>query len=315
MRMYVAFSVMSVVCLSMLGCQKSDTITVDTSREISESRIVTKKRPADKEEKTKLGIKFTRITKVHEYDSAPAFSPDGTKIAYASYQNDAQNIWIIDSEGKEEPKRITHTATLDNRPTWSADGKSIIFSSTKLNDNAGSKLYIVNSNGTNLRQLDKGVDGYSPSCSPLDEQIVFVSQNNLRIIKGVDDKEPNYITTKGYQDYPCWMDNAKKVLFFCDDDLHLININERSTTRLTDTAWNSFPSVSFKTNKIAFVSNRGGNYDLWVMSGDGTNLVQITNDKYNELYPCFSSDGSKIAFQSDKSGNFDIWVVELPENI
>jgi len=314
-KRYVVFSVMSIICLSMLGCQKNDAIIMDTSRKISESRIVTRKRSEDKREKSKSEIRFTQITKAYEYDSAPAFSPDGTKIAYVSYQDDAQNIWIIDSEGKEEPKRITHTATLDNRPTWSADGKSIIFSSEKLNDNAEPRLYIVNNDGTNLGQLNKEAYGYSPSCLPLDEQIVFVSKNNLRIMKGVDDKKPNYITTKGYHDYPCWIDNGKNVLFFSDNDLHLININEKSTMRLTNTAWNSFPSVSLKTNKIAFISNRSGNYNLWIMNSDGTNPVQITDDKYNELYPCFSSDGSKIAFQSDRNGNFDIWVAKLPENM
>jgi len=315
MKVYVAFSIMSMICLSMLGCQKSDTITLNTSRKATEFRSVTKKKHENKIKKTKLEINFTKITKTNEYDSAPAFSPDETKIAYVSYHEDVQNIWIIDSEGKEEPKRITNTATLDNRPTWTPDGKSIIFSSAKLNDNTEPRLHIVNSDGTNLRQLNKEVYGYSPSCSLLNGQIVFASKNNLRIMKRVDDKEPSYITTKGYHDYPCWMDNAKNILFFSDNDLYSININEKSTVRLTNTAWNSFPSVSLKTNKITFISNKGGNYDLWIMNGDGTNLIQITNDKYNELYPCFSSDGSKIAFQSDRSGNFDIWVAKLPENM
>jgi len=314
-KKYVVFSVILMICLSILGCKKSDIRTVDTSKKIEELRRATKKRQEKKKEKAKIKIEFIRITKAYEYDSAPAFSPDGTKIAYVSYQDDTQNMWIIDSEGKEEPKRITNTATLDNRPTWSPDGKSIIFSSAKLNDNAEPKLCIVNSNGTNLRQLGKGVQGYNPSCSPVNGQIVFVSQNNLWIMKGIDDEQPKYITTKGYHDYPCWMDNAKKVLFFSDNDLYLINIDKEDSICLTNTAWNSFPSVSLKTNKIAFISNKSGNYDLWIMNSDGTNPVQITDDKYNELYPCFSSDGSKIVFQSDRSGNFDIWVAKLPENM
>ncbi len=310
----MAFSVVLIICLSVFGCKKSDIKTVDTSKKIEELRRATKKRQEEKKEETKIEIEFIRVTKAYEYDSAPAFSPDGTKIAYVSYQDDTQNIWIVDSEGEEEPKRITSTATLDNRPTWSADGKSIIFSSAKLNDNAEPKLCIVNSNGTNLRQLGKGVHGYNPSCSPVNGQIVFVSQNNLWVMNTSNDK-PEYITTKGYHDYPCWMDNAKKLLFSSDNDLCSINIDKEDRIYLTNTAWNSFPSVSLKTNKIAFISNRSGNYDLWIMNSDGTNPVQITDDTYSELYPCFSSDGSKIAFQSDRSGNFDIWVAKLSENM
>jgi len=315
MKKYMAFSVILIICLSVLGCKKNDITTADTSKKIVELRRATKKGQEKKKEKAKIKIGFTRITKAYEYDSAPAFSPDGTKIAYVSYRDDTQNIWIVDSEGKEEPKCITNTATLDNRPTWSNDGKSIIFSSAKLNDNAEPKLCIVNSDGSNLRQLGKEVHGYNPSCSSVNGQIVFVSQNNLWIMKGIDNKQPKYITTRGYHDYPCWMNNAKKVLFFSDNDLHSMNIDKEESICLTNTAWNSFPSVSPKTNKIAFISNRSGNYDLWVMNSDGTNPVQITDDKYNELYPCFSSDGSKIVFQSDRSGNFDIWVAKLPENM
>ena len=313
MKKYVAFSVVLIICLSVFGCKKSDIKTVDTSKKMEELRRTTRKRQVKKKEKVKAGIEFIKITEAYEYDSTPAFSPDGTKIAYVSYQDDTQNIWVVDSEGKEEPKRITNTATLDNRPTWSSDGNAIIFSSAKLNDNAEPKLCIVNSNGTNLRQLGKGVRGYNPSCSPVNGQIVFVSQNNLWIMKSLNDK-PEYITTRGYHDYPCWVDNGKKVLFFSDNDLRSMNIDKEDSLCLTNTAWNSFPSVSLKANKIAFISNRSGNYDLWVMNSDGTNPVQITDDKYNELYPCFSSDGSKIVFQSDRSGNFDIWVAKLPEN-
>ena len=82
MKKYVAFSVILIICLSMLGCKQRDIRTIDTSKKIAELRSATKRR--QKEEKKKSKIAFIRITKAHEYDSAPAFSPDGTKVAYVS---------------------------------------------------------------------------------------------------------------------------------------------------------------------------------------------------------------------------------------
>ena len=57
--------------------------------------------------------------------------------------------------------------------------------------------------------------------------------------------------------------------------------------------------------KIAFGSNRDGNWEIYIMNIDGSGQVNLTNNKYgnNENSPCFSPDGSKIAFQTSRDGN------------
>src|SRR3990172_5326785 len=49
---------------------------------------------------------------------------------------------------------------------------------------------------------------------------------------------------------------------------------------------------------IAFLSLRTGNEEIWVMNGDGTNPVQLTNNPGNDIFPAWSPDGRKIAFAS-----------------
>jgi Tol biopolymer transport system component len=61
---------------------------------------------------------------------------------------------------------------------------------------------------------------------------------------------------------------------------------------------------------IAFDSNRSGNYDIWVIKGDGTNPKDLTaNSPADDTYPAFSPDGTKIAFVSKRDGNEEIYVM------
>ena len=63
------------------------------------------------------------------------------------------------------------------------------------------------------------------------------------------------------------------------------------------------------SGRIAFDSNRNGNYEIYVMNADGTGQTKITNNSANDLVPAWSPDGSRIAFDSYRDGNFEIYVM------
>jgi Tol biopolymer transport system component len=50
--------------------------------------------------------------------------------------------------------------------------------------------------------------------------------------------------------------------------------------------------------------------DLAVLSRDGSNWRDLTNDKFFDRYPRWSADGKKIAFVSDRSGSYEIWTID-----
>ncbi len=78
----------------------------------------------------------------------------------------------------------------------------------------------------------------------------------------------------------------------------------------THAASDEDPSWSPDGQKIAFRSNRSGNYDIWVMDADGGNLRRLTTHIARDVLPSWSPDGQKIAFSSDRNGNGDIWVMD-----
>jgi TolB protein len=61
--------------------------------------------------------------------------------------------------------------------------------------------------------------------------------------------------------------------------------------------------------KIAFASNRGGNWDIYTMNADGSGVTRLTTDPGVDTQPSFSPDGRRIAFASNRSGNFDIYTM------
>lgn len=90
-------------------------------------------------------------------------------------------------------------------------------------------------------------------------------------------------------------------------------------TNLNPTNPSSSPSssaspkpISDESEKIAFMSNKSGFWDIYIMNNDGTNQQKLTKDDMKDPYPySVSPDGKKVAYISDRTGNSDLWVMDL----
>jgi len=87
--------------------------------------------------------------------------------------------------------------------------------------------------------------------------------------------------------------------------------------------WDKEPEIKMRANnirqhlyslpqltKIAFVSWRDGNPNIYVMDSDGKNQTRLTENNGNNISPAWSPDGKKIAFVSNRSGNYQIYVMD-----
>ncbi|VAW99143.1 tolB protein precursor, periplasmic protein involved in the tonb-independent uptake of group A colicins [hydrothermal vent metagenome] len=83
-------------------------------------------------------------------------------------------------------------------------------------------------------------------------------------------------------------------------------------TQLTnDPANDGHPYYNSDGTKIAFHSNRGnvGNFNVWVMDADGSNLTKITSNTANNQRPSWSPDAQQIVFHSDRDGNQNLYTI------
>jgi len=95
-------------------------------------------------------------------------------------------------------------------------------------------------------------------------------------------------------------------------NLYIMSSDGSHVKQLTEGNWiDARCSWSPDCKKIAFSSNRDGNFKIYVINEDGTNLVRLTNTPlaYNDYFPTWSPDSKKILFYSDITSNHQIYIM------
>ncbi len=73
----------------------------------------------------------------------------------------------------------------------------------------------------------------------------------------------------------------------------------------------AFPQFSPDGQRIVFRSNRDGNFEIYLMDADGTQVRRLTKHDATDTMPALSSRGDRVAFASMRSGDFEIYLLEL----
>jgi TolB protein len=97
-------------------------------------------------------IKTTLISKANRENTAPCWSPDGTKLAYCSTTQGDRQIWIYDFVKKQE-RQVTQGPGNKENPTWAPNSLHLLFNSTGA---AGSDLYLINLNQKKATKISAG---------------------------------------------------------------------------------------------------------------------------------------------------------------
>jgi len=211
--------------------------------------------------------------------SSPAVSDNGTsRIAFVSNRDGDFEIYTMASNGSDV-RQLTANESDDWNPAWSPDGTRIAFI---FGPDGGREIYTMAPDGSDVRQLtdiDGGFYPISVSWSPDGSRLAFESDHDG--------------------------DNGIYTISSDGSDMRLIT--NAQFIRDTEFAHNNqfsnplvylYPSWSPDGSRIAFSSNLGGAYHIYIAPLDESELRRLSQD--NSFDSSWSPDGSRIAFSSNR---------------
>ena len=229
----------------------------------------------------------------------------------------------VDGSGRSPVAEAMH------QPALRPDGSWIVLNGERTNSE---HLSLGKPNGTELREITDFLEDGQPDWSPDGQRLVFASyrhgdkQYRIYVMDEVpfaggkvEGRSLNYGPDDIRGQMPAWTSDGRIVYRGCNLEsprkecggtgLYIISAapGPQTPKRLTEYPEDMAPAVS--GNQIAFMSNRDGSWEIYIMNLDGSGLKRLTNNAANDGLPTWSPNGRAIAFVSNQGGAWAVWAM------
>jgi Tol biopolymer transport system component len=224
-----------------------------------------------------------KLSELPYWSNEPAWSPDGKSIAYYHYDpKRVGGVRLLNLEGGED--RVIKSIPLElpffrppfwaATPSWSPDGKQLIYSRMKTYRHRYiyGDIYLYDLKTKHEKRLTKEARAYNPVFTPDGKSIIFGQQQ--------------------------WGEKSPRLARFNIESKEITVLREFNESELLDSI-----AVSPDGKEIAYTLwKTGGFQDLYTLPIEGGEPKALTQDKFGDYDPSYTSDGNYILFSSNRSG-------------
>jgi Tol biopolymer transport system component len=259
---------------------------------------------------------------------APTLSPDGTRVAFYMLQpspegSEDAGLYVADADGRNVRRLADVTRHHDqNAPVWAPRSDKIAFESARATGwGEPVDVYVVKADGTGLINLTKGaVWGNGPTWSPDGSKLalsawelagdVYGQAGDVHVVNA-DGSALQRLST-GAATSASWSPDGSLLAFVSYRDLnaevYVMRPDGSGQTNITRNPAGEFPAIqgspplawSPDGKKLAFLTDRDPDLNIYAVNADGSGLTRITRDSAAEFNPRWSSDSRCLTFYSSR---------------
>ena len=241
-----------------------------------------------------------------------------TRIAYVSNSGGRfKEIYVSHLDGSEK-FQVTDNHTINLSPSWSADGRSILYSSFKERNQT---LYLFELfSGKEVKFSPRVAGRYlSGKLSPDGQSVVATFESGGNTNLHLLDRSGNLIRrlteNPGIEVSPAWSPDGKQIVYVSDrsgsPQLYILELQSGKSRRLSYSgSYNTSPEWSPKGDRIVYTGRVGNRFAIFSIAADGGEPRKLTAESSDSEDPTWSPDGRFIAFSSNRAGRYHLYVMQ-----
>lgn len=246
------------------------------------------------------------LTNHPDGDWDPAWSLDGTMLAFTSHRTGNSDIWLLDvtkTEQQPQPANLSNHPGWDYSPSWSPSGQSVAFVSERDGD---PEIFIQNLESNSALQLTFNEEmDRRPAWSPDGKQIAFAAVRDgiekIHIIRpdGTDEQVVTPHPVQGTS--PTWSPNSQQLAFIGWDDQNRVGIyvlgpDVNNLQKIYQgSGWIGSLNWSADGQWLTFTAWESGNHELYALPATGGQPTRLT---INPAWDDFLAINPKASFST-----------------
>ncbi|HNR35035.1 MAG TPA: hypothetical protein PKO36_07630 [Candidatus Hydrogenedentes bacterium] len=236
-------------------------------------------------------------------DGAPAWSPDGAWLAFATKRTDGMGI-VLARPDASETRAIAHTAAWNAFPQWSPDGRLLAYES---GEGLTQRIVVYDIEGGNETVWGGGAEGFMrPVWLPNHKLLYAINADpNVKSGTAAIDRLGSgpALVAAGVEKTPHGLSTG---LFFMTSD-SVVPVPQETLPSATGEYAEWFAAPSPNGLRLAFESNDGGDRELFCYTHE--RAVDLSNHRTADWNPVWSPDSRWLAFESFRGGRRGVYCV------